>query len=195
MTRSMTRPVLGALFALALAACGTRPAMPRATLILRPADAGVTLVARAALGQHGSRHLLGPVANKTIANVAELRVKLYQAETLITSATLDAENLSAAVTFENLKSFTTYVVKAEAYEDNGEGLDLISTQDARSEVEVAVTNEPNLTISVPCQLIDVGFAATADAPSIVVSPGGYASPAAAEAIVVATPSPTPTPAP
>lgn len=135
------------------------------------------------------RSTQGEVARKTVASIKRLDILPYvQTGTgvfrpissvtgeatdaadpnLVTLSQVAPIDFDRSVTIRNLRARTTYRIFAQAYD---EANDLISTADAFSYVEVALSNDnaPQLPVKLPVKLLDTPFAA---ATSVILSASG-----------------------
>lgn len=141
----------------------------------------LSLVAAVQDGQFTTQAVVNPYAKSSIAHVT---FKLYTVagdqESAVTrnGAPVELDVASGSMdlpfTFENLHNDTTYRVKALAYKAAGTAnVDLISTQDAGSAVDITIGRNVTPTLqAVPVKLIDRLFAATGTS-SLVVTDGSY----------------------
>lgn len=108
-----------------------------------------------------------------LVNGQEVEVRDEQGEAI--THDLTRANLGSLITFSKLKPQTTYRIKAAAYKAPGTNpADLISTTDATSFVDVAVTDDDRpFVTTLKVKLMDVVFDGQATFNGVVVTPGGY----------------------
>lgn len=106
----------------------------------------------------------------TISDVNHLVLKLFTVKNRVETAIQDPQGnpvqkdiahagFGKPVAFSRLRRDTTYRIRAYAYKAAGTaGEDLVSTQDARSAVDVLVTNDDSVVMAnIPVQLIGTAF--------------------------------------
>lgn len=193
----MRRVMLSALLTLALAGCGfgspvggTAVAPERAAGTLARwahvpfQDPTRSLHLRARILPGGIR-TQAVVDNYDQSSIVHLTIKLFtvsggtESPVLVdgnqVSADLAAADLSRTVTLSNLKVDTTYRVRAYAYKAAGTAAaDLISTSDASSHTDVALTNDDRPAMAtLKVKLIDRVFDGRASSGAVAVTSGGY----------------------
>lgn len=142
----------------------TQSPLQRGVLILKP---------QVISGGYGTKTV---VSNYTQASIDHLVLKLYSVDgaehDLGIQRSIPQAQLGNSIAFSNLKNGTTYRIKALAYADAGETLQ-ISTSDASSSTVIVVATDDRPTVgTLRVQLINRAFNGQGSS-SVVVTPGGY----------------------
>lgn len=177
----MTRaPLIASLLAAGLlSACDATPGLTGDAA----ATARLTLTPAVADGGYRPQ---ATVSNYTKADIDVMVLEVYRlpnATAPLATKPVNKPDLTQnkSVEFSNLQANTAYRVVAKAYKVTGETATLIS-DDAKSQVVIAVANDEAVAATIAVQLVDVPFGATTTAP-IDVKVGGY-SPKGPETITI-----------